>query len=95
MPVTSREERFRAGRCDRLVDDLAVAQEDDAVGPRREARLVGDDDTGDTTVGGGPQQAHDGFAVHGVERAGRLVGKQEPALADDCAGDRDSLALAT
>ena len=45
-------------------------------------------------VRGGPQQTHDGLAVHGVERAGRLVGEQQPALADDRPGDRDPLALA-
>ena len=57
-------------------------------------RLVGHDDTRDTPLRGGPQQAHDGLAVHGVERAGRLVGEQQPALADDRSGDRDPLALA-
>ena len=92
--MTRREQRLRAGRRDRLVDDAAVAQEDDAVGPGRQLRLVGDDDAGDSPLRGGPQQAHDGLAVHGVERAGRLVGEQQPALADDRPCDRNPLALA-
>ncbi len=45
--ITRREQRLWAGRRDGLVDDVAVAQEDDAVGPGRELRLVGHDDTGD------------------------------------------------
>ena len=57
-------------------------------------RLVGDDDTRDAAMRGGAQEAHDRLAVHGVERAGRLVGEQQPALADDRARDRDALALA-
>ena len=77
-----------------LVDDAAVAQEHDAVGPRRELRVVGDDDAGDAALRGGAQQAHDRLAVDRVERAGRLVGEQQPALADDRPGDRDPLALA-
>ena len=72
---------------------MAVAQEDDAVGPGSEVRLVRHDDTRDAPLRCGAQQAHDCFAVHGVERAGRLVGEQQPALADDRPGDRNALAL--
>ena len=39
-------------------------------------------------------QPHHAFAVHGVERAGRLVGQQQPAVADDRPGDGHPLALA-
>ena len=92
--IAGGEQRLGAGRRDGLVDDAAVAQEHDAVGPRGQVRLVGHDDTGDAPRGGGAQQAHDRLAVHRVERAGRLVGEQEPALADDRPGDRDPLALA-
>ena len=53
-----------------------------------------DDDPRDSTLGRGPQQAHDRLAVDRVERAGRLVREQEPALADDRPRDRDPLALA-
>ena len=57
-------------------------------------RLVGHDDTRDAPLGRGAQQAHDRLAVHGVEGAGRLVGEQQSALADDRPGDRYPLALA-
>ena len=89
-----REQRLGAGRRDRLVDDAAVAEEDDAVGPGRELGVVGDDDAGDAALAGRPQQAHDRLAVDRVEGAGRLVGEQQPAVADDRPGDRDPLALA-
>jgi hypothetical protein len=73
---------------------VAVAQEDDAVGPGGQWRLVGDDNPGDASVRRGAQEAHDTLAVDGVERAGRLVGEQQAALADDRARDRDPLAFA-
>src|SRR5829696_1606587 len=95
LPVTGCEERLGTGRRDRLVDDVAVPQENDAVGPGCELRLVGDDDARDPALRRGPQQAHDGLAVHGVESAGRLVGQQQAALADDGSCDRSSLTLAT
>ena len=78
----------------RLVDDVAVAQEDDAVRPGSQLRLVGHDDTRDAPMRRGAQQAHDRLAVHGVERTRRFVGEQQPALADDRPRDRDPLALA-
>jgi hypothetical protein len=37
-PLTGSEERLRPRRCDRLIDDSAVAQEDDAVGPGGQLR---------------------------------------------------------
>jgi hypothetical protein len=52
------------------------------------------DAAGDGGLGGGAQQAHDGLAVHGVERASRLVGERQPTLADDRPRDRDALTLA-
>ena len=42
----------------------------------------------------GPQQSHHRLAVHGVQGAGRLVREQQPALADDPAGDCNPLPLA-
>ena len=39
-------------------------------------------------------QAHHGFAVDRVQCAGRLVGQQQPAFADDGAGDRHALPFA-
>ena len=77
-----------------LVDDDAVAQEDDAVGPGGVPRLVGDEHAGRAGVAAGPQQPQDLLAGVGVEGAGRLVGEDQPAVADDGAGDRDPLLLA-
>ena len=47
-PVTGvrSDERVGSVGCD-VVDDVAVAEEHDPVGPRREVRVVGDDDRGD------------------------------------------------
>src|SRR5262245_39134005 len=69
LPASRDEERLRTRRSDGLIDDATVAQEDDAVGPRRQVRLVSDDDAGDAALGGCAQQAHDRLAVHRVERA--------------------------
>ena len=74
---------------------MAIAQEDDSVGPRSQVRLVGYDDAGDPTPRGASKQAHDGLAVHGVQSAGGLVGEQQSAVADDRPCDRNPLALAT
>ena len=78
----------------RLVDDQAVAQEDDPVGPGRVPGLVGDQHPGGAGVAAAAQQAQDLLAGVGVERAGRLVGQDQPPLADDRAGDGDPLLLA-
>ena len=52
--VVIADQRLRAatwvGRRDGLVDDLAVAQKHDAVGPRGEVRLVRHDDTRDASL---------------------------------------------
>ena len=77
-----------------LVDDDAVAQEDHPVGPGGVPGLVGDEHAGGARVAAGAQQAQDLLAGLGVERAGRLVGEDQPPLADDRAGDRDPLLLA-
>ena len=49
----------------------------------------------DAALARGAQQAHHRLTVDRVERASRLVGEQEEAVADDGAGDGDPLALAT
>ena len=49
---------------------------------------------GGTGVAAGAQQPEDLLAGVGVEGAGRLVGEDQPALADDGAGDGDALLLA-
>ena len=77
------EERLRPGGRQRLVDEAAVAEEHDTVGPRRQLRLVGDDDAGRAAAAHVAQQAHHRLAVDRVERAGRFVGQHQAALADD------------
>ena len=90
-----REKRLGARRRHRLVDDATVFEEDDAVGPRGKVRVVGDDDRGDALLAGPADHLHHCLSVRRVERARRLVGEQEVALADDGAGDRDSLAFSS
>ena len=90
-PASSRSsDRVGAG----LVDDDAVAQEDDPVGPGGVPRLVGDEHAGRAGVAAGAQQPQDVLAGLGVQRAGRLVGQHQPALADQRPGDRHPLLLA-
>ena len=48
-----REERLRALDGHGLVDDPAVTQEDDPVGPRGQLGVVGDDDRGHAPLAGG------------------------------------------
>ena len=43
----------------------------------------------------GPDETHDAFAVDRVQRSAGLVGEQQPALADDGAGDCHPLSLTT
>ena len=78
----------------RLVDDAAVAQEDDSVGPRGVRGVVGHEDRRAAAVAVGAEEAHDGLAGHRVERAGRLVGEEDLAAADQRPRDRDALLLA-
>ena len=89
-----REQRFDGRGGAGLVDDRAVAQEDDAVGPGGVAGLVGDEHGGGAGVAARAQQPQDHLARGGVERAGRLVGEHEAARADERAGDRHALLLA-
>jgi hypothetical protein len=55
---------------------------------------VRDHDAGDTALARRAQQPHDRLAVDRVERAGRLVGEDQAAVADDRPCDRDPLPLA-
>ena len=77
-----------------MVDHAAVAQEHDAVGPRGELGVVGDDHAGHAALARVADEPDHVFAVDRVERAGRLVGEQQAALADHGARDRHTLALA-
>ena len=77
----------------RLVDDPAVAEEHDPVRPGRQLGVVGDDHPGHSPLARGSDEPHHRLPVGRVERAGRLVGEQQPAVADDRPGDGDPLAL--
>ena len=77
-----------------LVDDDAVAQEHDPVRPGRVPGLVGDQDAGGARVAAGAEQPQDLLTRLGVERSRRLVGEDQPPLADDRPRDRDPLLLA-
>jgi hypothetical protein len=78
-----------------VIDDAAVAQEDHSVSPRRELRVMSHEHPGDAPLARGPHEAHDALAVDGVERAGRLIREEQPAISDDRTRDRDALPLAS
>ncbi len=61
----------------RLVDDDAVAQEDDPVGPGGVPGLVGDEQAGRAGVAALPQDLEDALTGVRVEGPGRLVGEHE------------------
>ena len=84
---------LRGCRWKRLVHDPAVAQEDDAIGPRGQLGIVGHHDGGHAAVAGGEDQAHHDLCIGGVERAGGLVGQEQTTFAHHGAGDGDALAL--
>ena len=78
-----------------IVQDPAVLDVNDPVGPGFQARVVGHADHGGAVFGGGPaQQADDHLAVFAVERRGRFVGEQDLRVLGQGAGDRDALLLA-
>ena len=78
-----------------VVDDLAVGQEQDRVGDRRRARVVGDHhDRLAELVDGAAQQVEHVAAGVRVEVAGRLVGEHDAGPGDERARDRDALRLA-
>ena len=78
-----------------LVGDPAVTQEYHPVGPRGELCVVGDHNRGHPAVLARlVHQTHDRLGVARVERAGGLVGQQQPALSDHGAGDRHPLPFA-
>jgi hypothetical protein len=83
------------GRLGDVGHDPPVDQEEDAVGARGGAGVVGDHDGGlAVEVDGVAQQVEDQRARVGVEVAGRLVGEQHGGLGDERPGDRHALLLA-
>ena len=93
-PVAGREQRLGAGRSDRLIDDVAVAEEDDAVGPRRELRVVRHDDSGHAALLAARSRR---MTASPLTESSAPVGSSassRPAVADDRPGDRDPLSLA-
>ena len=87
------EQGLGAGQRRGVVDEPAVAEEDDPVGPRGQLGVVGDHDAGDAAPAGSQHEPHDALAVDGVEGPGGLVRQQQPPVADHRPGDRHSLAL--
>ena len=77
-----------------FVDDPAVPQEHDPVGPGRVGGVVGHQETRAARIAVGPQQPHDDLAVDGVECARRLVSEEDPAAPHDGSRDGDALLLA-
>ena len=86
-------ERSRVGSVEH---DLAVAEADDAVGPRDgEVDLVQAADDGEPLVGGDlADERHHLVARLGVERGDRLVGEEDARVLHEGAGDRHALLLA-
>jgi hypothetical protein len=78
-----------------VVDETAVADEHNTVGPAGERRIVSDHDGGHAPFAGSKDKPHDGFADGRVEGAGRLVGQEQPALTDHGSCDSDTLPFAT
>ena len=71
-----------------------VAQEHYPVGPGGQLRVVGHHHRGHAPLACLVQQPHHLAGVHRVQRAGRLVGQQQPAVPHHRAGDRYPLPLA-
>ena len=83
------------GRRDHVADDLAVGEEDHAVGVRRRHRVVGDhDDRLAHVVDGAAQERQHLRAGARVEVAGGLVGEDDLGPGHQGAGDGDPLLLA-
>ena len=77
-----------------LVDDLAVGEEDHAVGVRGGDRVVGDHhDRLLVLVDAAAQEAEHLGTRRGVEVAGRLVGEDDLGPRHECAGAGDALLL--
>ncbi len=75
-------------------DDLAVAQLDDALGPRGDIGIVGDDDDRPPLAVQLLQDLQDLLAAAPVERAGGFVRQDDLGAVDQRACDRDTLLLA-
>ena len=74
--------------------DLAVGEDDDAIGVGGHLRVVGDHDDGlAELVDRGAKQVEDAAARLRVEVAGRLVGEDDGGTGDQRPGDRDPLLL--
>src|SRR3954451_12750282 len=85
-----------SGRPGHLVHNLAVCEEEDAVGVRRGARVVGDDDDRlAVVVDRATQEVEDLDAGAGVQVAGGLVGEDDRGPADQGSGTRHALLLTT
>src|ERR1700754_1104245 len=91
---------YRSGSGDRMaggflfVHDQAVEYMHGSIGMGSVALIVRHHADGRALLVEFAEQFHHGFAVNGIEVAGRLVGKQDERVAGDGAGDGDPLLLA-
>ncbi len=77
-----------------ILDDQSVAKHDAPPGPRRDVELMGDEHDGDAALVQLLEQRDDLIGGAAVERAGRLVGKENVRIVGERAGDRHALLLA-
>jgi hypothetical protein len=71
--VASQERvKTRGGAC--LIDEEAISNEHDAIGPRGQLRVMGGNQSGDTAPTGRQDEPHDRLTVLRVECARRFVG---------------------
>jgi hypothetical protein len=90
-----RQDGVRVGLAALIIEDLAVLDVDDSVGPGLQARVVGHADDGGAVFGGGAaQQLDHHLAVLPVQGRGRFVGEQDLGVLGEGAGDGDALLLA-
>src|SRR5262245_34588124 len=77
-----------------VASDLAVAEDDDPLGVFRDAVLVSDEQQRDAALAVEPlEDLHDLDRSAAVERARRLVGKDDRRMIDKRPRDRDALLL--
>ena len=94
-PTPREERRRRAKRCVGSERQTTVEDAEDPLGLSGDAGVVGhEQDRRPVLVADAVQHVEDLGARLGVERAGRLVGEQQPRPVRERARDRDALALA-
>ena len=80
---------------DFLIGDLAVMQFDSAISQTGHGGIVRDHHDGASLLMKFAQQAQDDLFVHCVQVSSGLVGQDDFGIVDQCAGDANSLLLAS